>query len=101
MERGPDAFPLPADAVGEIVDPVPDLRVRIPSHLMRYVVEKGSITVDGISLTVFDVKDDCFSVAIIPYTFEHTTMSALLPGMEVDLEFDVLGKYVQRILQFR
>ena len=76
-------------------------RFRYPPTFAPLLIEKGSIALDGISLTVFDVKDDCFSVAIIPYTFEHTTMNALFPGMEVNLEFDVLGKYVQRILQLR
>src|SRR5436309_4077428 len=58
------------DAVGEIVDPAPDLRVKTPSDLLRYVVTKGSITVDGCSLTVVDVFDDGFSVAVIPHTAE-------------------------------
>lgn len=76
-------------------------RFHYPQTFAPLLIEKGSVALDGISLTVFDVKDDNFSVAIIPYTFEHTSMGSLLPGMEVNLEFDVLGKYVQRILQFR
>ena len=62
------------DGVGEIVDPAPDLRVRMPRDLLRYVVEKGSITVDGVSLTVVDVLDDGFTVAVIPHTAEVTTL---------------------------
>ena len=56
------------DGVGEIVDPAPDLRVPMPAELLRYVVEKGSVTVDGVSLTVVDVLDDGFTVAVIPHT---------------------------------
>ena len=62
------------DGVGEIVDPAPDLRVRCATDLLRYVVEKGSITVDGISLTVVDPLDDGFTVAVIPHTAEVTTL---------------------------
>lgn len=61
-------------------------------------VEKGSITINGISLTVVDSLDDRFSVAIIPYTFEHTNFKSLEPGNMVNLEFDVVGKYVTKIL---
>ena len=64
------------DAVGEILAPPPDLRVRIPPELMRYCVEKGSITVDGISLTIFDLDADSFSVAIIPHTAAVTTLGS-------------------------
>ena len=62
------------------------------------MVEKGSVTINGISLTCFDVGKTQFTVTIIPYTFEHTTMKSLNPGDQVNLEFDVVGKYVQRIL---
>lgn len=62
-------------------------------------VPKGSITVNGISLTVVDSAPDGFSVAIIPYTWEHTNLHALQLGQRVNLEFDVIGKYVARILQ--
>ena len=62
------------DAVGEIVAPVPDLQVRMPADLLRYVVEKGSITVDGISLTVVKPLDDGFTVAVIPHTAAVTTL---------------------------
>ncbi|NEU08492.1 riboflavin synthase [Flavihumibacter sp. R14] len=62
-------------------------------------VEKGSICVNGISLTVVNSKDNSFSVAIIPYTFEHTNLQHVRPGSTVNLEFDIIGKYVSRLLQ--
>lgn len=62
-------------------------------------VEKGSIAVNGISLTCFDSKDGAFTVAIIPYTFEHTNFHQLKPGDTVNLEFDIIGKYVKRLLR--
>ncbi len=64
-------------------------------------MEKGSICLNGVSLTIFDVADDAFSVAIIPYTYEHTNIRHLQPGDQVNLEFDILGKYVARQLQTR
>jgi riboflavin synthase len=87
------------DAVGEIVVPVPDLQVRMPAELTRYVVEKGSITVDGISLTVVDALDDGFTVAVIPHTAEVTTLGSKGPGDRVNLEVDVMAKYVERLLK--
>ena len=62
-------------------------------------IEKGSITINGVSLTVVDSKKGGFSVAIIPYTYEHTTFQNLTKGDTVNLEFDVIGKYVQRIMK--
>ncbi|WP_299011206.1 riboflavin synthase [uncultured Tenacibaculum sp.] len=64
-------------------------------------IEKGSITINGVSLTVVNSKKDEFSVAIIPYTFEHTTFKNFTIGSKVNLEFDVIGKYVARLTQFR
>ena len=87
------------DAVGEIVEPVPDLRVRMPSELVRYVVEKGSITVDGISLTVVAPLDDGFTVAVIPHTAAVTTLGHKAPGSLVNLEVDVIAKYTERLLE--
>jgi riboflavin synthase len=87
--------------VGEIVAPAPDLRVRTPAALMRYVVEKGSITVDGCSLTVVQPLDDGFTVAVIPHTLAVTTLGAKGPGDRVNLEVDVVAKYVERLLQDR
>lgn len=86
------------DAVGEVVVPVPDLRVRMPQHLLRYVVEKGSITVDGVSLTVVEVVSDGFTVAVIPHTAEVTTLGHRAPGDPVNLEVDVMAKYAERLL---
>lgn len=64
-----------------------------PEHLL---VNKGSITINGVSLTVVDPVEDTFSVSIIPYTYAHTTFGQLAAGMEVNLEFDVIGKYIAR-----
>lgn len=64
-------------------------------------IEKGSITINGVSLTVVNSKKDEFSVAIIPYTFEHTTFKDFKEGTKVNLEFDVIGKYVARLTQFK
>jgi riboflavin synthase len=89
------------DGVGEIVDAAPDLRVRCDSGLLRYVVEKGSITVDGISLTVVDPLDDGFTVAIIPHTAAVTTLGHKGAGARVNLEVDVTAKYVERLLAWK
>ena len=62
------------------------------------VVEKGSICINGTSLTCFDVKENFFSVAIIPYTFEHTNFNQLVVGSTVNIEFDIIGKYIQLIV---
>ena len=67
------------------------------SKLNNITIEKGSITVNGTSLTVVDSKKDSFSVAIIPYTYEHTNFSTFQKGSIVNLEFDVIGKYVARL----
>jgi riboflavin synthase len=68
-----------------------------PPEVLRYVVEKGSIAVDGVSLTVASVDDECFGVALIPETLERTTLGAAAPGRRVNLEVDVLAKYVERL----
>jgi riboflavin synthase len=86
------------DAVGTIVEPAPDLRIQLPIELLRYVVEKGSITVDGTSLTVAAVHPDGFSVAVIPHTTEVTTLGLKGPGDPVNLELDVIAKYVESLL---
>jgi len=86
------------DAVGEVVDGVPALRVRMPADLTRYVVEKGSITVDGVSLTVVDALSDGFTVAVIPHTAAVTTLGSRSPGDPVNLEVDVMAKYAERLL---
>ncbi len=71
-------------------------RFRFPEWFAPLVIEKGSICLNGISLTVFDVAADTFSVTIIPYTYEHTNLRLLEPGGSVNIEFDVLGKYLLR-----
>jgi riboflavin synthase len=86
------------DGVGEIAEPAPDLCVRCDRPLLRYVVEKGSITVDGISLTVVQPLDDGFTAAIIPHTAAVTTLGVKGAGDRVNLEVDVTAKYVERLL---
>jgi len=86
------------DGVGSIVAAAPDLRVRMPRELLRYIVGKGSVTVDGVSLTVVDVLDDGFTVAVIPHTAAVTTLGRKGPGDQVNLEVDVTVKYVERLL---
>jgi riboflavin synthase len=74
--------------------------VEAPGDVLRYCVEKGSVTVDGVSLTVAEIADDAFAVALVPHTLEMTTLSELAPGREVNLEADVLAKYVERVLSW-
>jgi riboflavin synthase len=66
--------------------------------VLRFCIEKGSVTVDGVSLTIAEVADDAFAVALVPHTIEVTTLSELVPGREVNIEPDVLAKYVERLL---
>lgn len=70
-----------------------------PADNQNITVEKGSICVNGVSLTVVDSDSHSFSVAIIPYTFEHTGFHLIKPGSEVNLEFDVVGKYIRKMMQ--
>jgi riboflavin synthase len=84
------------DGVGRVVAPAPDLVVATPDT--RYIVEKGSVAVDGVSLTVVSVDDASFSVAVIPHTAAVTTLGHRRPGDGVNLEFDILAKYVERLL---
>jgi riboflavin synthase len=72
--------------------------ISLPDELARYVVEKGSITVDGVSLTVVSVGDDRFSVSLIPTTLALTTLGSKMPGDPVNLEVDVIAKYVERLM---
>ena len=74
------------------------LRVRVPAALARYLVEKGSVVLDGVSLTVTDVAADEFGVALVPYTLEATTLGALRPGDTVNVEVDLVAKYVERFI---
>ncbi len=73
------------------------VRVGAPSELLRYVVHKGSIAVDGVSLTVSGVDDEGFDVSLIPETLRQTTLGAAAPGRTVNLEVDVLAKYVEKL----
>ena len=75
------------------------LNFTLPPASTRYLVEKGSVTIDGISLTVNSVGSDGFSVNIIPLTFSRTTLSKLRVGDKVNIETDIIGKYVERLLQ--
>ena len=91
------------DAVGRIQSVEAEgegLRVFVeaPEDVLRYCVEKGSITVDGVSLTVAELAADAFAVALVPHTLTATTLSDLEPGQAVNLEVDVLAKYVERLL---
>jgi len=86
------------DAIGEVLAPPPDLKVRIPSDLTRYCVEKGSIAVDGVSLTIFDVDIDSFAVAVIPHTSEVTTIGRRVPGDKVNIEVDIAAKQIEKLL---
>jgi riboflavin synthase len=72
--------------------------VEAPGEVLRYCVEKGSITVDGVSLTVAELTADAFAVALVPHTLASTTLSELVPGRLVNLEADVLAKYVERLI---
>jgi riboflavin synthase len=91
------------DGVGTVVERVPGehweiVRVSLPADLARYVVDKGSITVDGISLTVVEAGADDFTVSLIPTTLALTTLGSKQPGAPVNLEVDVIAKYTERLL---
>lgn len=77
------------------------LRIAYPPEIARYLVFKGSVAVEGISLTIANLTEDYFEIAIIPKTWEVTNLSHLKPGDSVNLEVDVIGKYVERLLAFR
>jgi riboflavin synthase len=90
------------DGVGEVerVDESPpglNVTMKIPPRLARYVVEKGSIAVDGVSLTVTEARDGRFSVALVPHTVEATTLGATRPGDPVNIEVDLIAKYVEAL----
>lgn len=87
------------DTVGEVVSPAPDLVVRAPHT--RYLVEKGSVTVDGVSLTLVGVDGGGFTVAVVPHTASATTLGRRAPGDRVNLEFDLVAKYVERLTESR
>jgi riboflavin synthase len=94
------------DGTGAIIERKPSdnweiVKISLPADLSRYVVEKGSITVDGISLTVVDAGPDYFTVSLIPTTLDLTTLGHKRPGDPVNLEVDVIAKYVERLLGAR
>jgi riboflavin synthase len=75
--------------------------IGFPAQFAPLMIEKGSVAVNGISLTAFDVANDRFSVAIIPYTYQHTNLNQVEPGQAVNIEFDMLGKYMVRWAETR
>ncbi|HZF91320.1 riboflavin synthase [Streptomyces sp.] len=94
------------DGTGSVLERTPSehweiVKISLPADLARYVVEKGSITVDGISLTVVEAGPDCFTVSLIPTTLALTTLGIKQPGDPVNLEVDVIAKYVERLLGTR
>ncbi|GAB3743935.1 riboflavin synthase [Microlunatus parietis] len=91
------------DGVGTIKSRTPgprwdDVVITVPAELAKYVAEKGSVAVDGVSLTVTEVGDDSFGVSLIPTTLDVTTLGKLQPEVAVNLEVDVIAKYVERLL---
>ena len=94
------------DGVGSIKSMKKDdntiiLTIEVPKHLMKYIVEKGSVAVDGISLTVASLTDNTFSIAVIPHTLKETVLYYKKEGDKVNIENDVIGKYVERLLTFK
>lgn len=94
------------DGVGEVVSREPSenwewVRIRIPHELMKYVVHKGSITLDGISLTVNEIDGDIVGVSLIPETLKVTTLGYKQPGAKVNVEADVLAKHIERLMEHK
>jgi riboflavin synthase len=92
------------DGVGTIAEVVQDgfsrrIRIEAPSELLRYVIEKGSIAVDGVSLTVTSVDDSSVTVSLIPETLQRTNLGRIGPGATVNMEVDVLAKYVEKLIR--
>jgi riboflavin synthase len=93
------------DGVGTVVSRTPSehwevVEISLPTALSRYLVDKGSITVDGVSLTVVEAKDESFTVSLIPETLARTTLGSRRPGDRVNLEVDVIAKYVEKLLPY-
>lgn len=91
------------DGVGEVIEVVPDgfarrVRIHAPDSVLRYVVGTGSVAVDGVSLTVAELDDTSFTVSLIPETLQRTNLGRVGPGAIVNLEVDVLAKYVERLV---
>jgi riboflavin synthase len=94
------------DAVGEVEAVEADgfarrVRIRLPEDLRRYVVEHGSVTVDGVSLTVAALSAEGFEVSLIPETLERTTLGDASPGVRVNVEVDLIARHTERLLRFR
>ena len=87
------------------LDPLPDgnwwLNVRIPAELDRYLIQKGSVTLDGVSLTVASLEGEVLGVAIIPHTYENTVMREYRVGRRINVEVDLIGKYVEKLMGAR
>jgi riboflavin synthase len=91
------------DGLGTVADVAPDgfarrIRITAAPDLLRYVVEKGSIAIDGVSLTVAAVDDESLTVSLIPETLDRTSLGSAVPGRTVNLEVDVLAKYVEKLV---
>jgi riboflavin synthase len=94
------------DGTGRVIKLAPEgdnwwLSIRVPEDLRRYVAEKGSIAIEGISLTVARWQNGTADIALIPFTYEHTNVRAMVPGDSVNLECDILAKYVESLLDAR
>lgn len=92
------------DGIGSVIEKKPDGRsfrftFKSPDHLAKYIAEKGSICIDGISLTVNEVKGSVFGVNIVPHTLQETTLGYASPGTKVNLEVDLLARYLERLMQ--
>ena len=77
------------------------MRIKFPKEFMKYLIFVGSVSIDGVSMTVAELKEDTFAVGIIPHTWHETIFANKKIGSTVNLEFDVLGKYVERIMENR
>ena len=93
------------DATGRLTSSKPEadcviLRIRCPKRMMRYIVAKGFITLDGISLTVVKKDTSSFTLSVIPYTLEHTNLKDMVPGDRVNLESDIVAKYIESFLDW-
>jgi riboflavin synthase len=92
------------DATSEFLslDSLPDgnwwLKIRVPQALDRYMIHKGSVTLDGVSLTIAALEDCVVGVAIIPHTYAHTILGSYRPGASINVEVDVIGKYVEKLI---
>jgi len=90
------------DDTGEVMTVIPEeaahiMRISTPSRLMRYIAIKGAIAVDGVSLTIADLDDSSFTISLIAYTMKHTTLGNRRPGDRVNLETDIIAKYIERL----